>query len=189
MSRSLRPVVLLLFAVGVVSIVSACRPRPGTDNDRPPIIISDGSVRLRAVAKDRGNGTNNDRGTWTQSGSKWNHDHGGPTFKNMAVNVINGSGGANCSSPTHDFVDREFVVTYVAGASDATFKVFVDAPNASAAGKLGVDGAAAAIDLGVPFWLRIGAAGDKLKAVKFTNLNVTCNLANSEIHVYQSTKH
>jgi hypothetical protein len=151
--------------------------------------VGDGSVRLRAVAKDRGMGTNQDRGTWVQDGDKWNHEHGGPTFKNMAVNVINGSGGANCSSPTFDFVDREMVVTYTTSSGDATFRVFVDAPNASAAGKLGVQGAAASIDLGVPFWLRIGGAGDKLKAVKFSALGVTCNLVNSEIHIYQSTKH
>jgi hypothetical protein len=90
------------------------------------------------------------------------------------------------------------LITYKpASGSNVTFRVFIDAPNSTAAGNLAVDlnGAAGnlngTIDSGVPFWLKLGDTGDRLVSVNFDELGITCGLTagKSEIHIYQSTKH
>jgi len=174
---------------------------PGEDNDRPPVIISDGSVHLRIVGKDRGNGTNKERGSWKQDSpaTNWYHDHqSGPKAKNLIVNVINGTGGTNCSNPEWDFTVREFTVTYTPDSStptDKTFKVFIDSQNPSAPngpGRLMID-APASIDSAVPFWLNVGSPKDIVKSVAFTvgGATTTCTRTpNTEfqVHIYQTTK-
>src|SRR5262245_20920890 len=73
MSRLTRKWLLLGGLGGVMALVlTGCNnpPKPveppqgpGGDDDRPPIAISEGSVRLRAVAKDHGVGHNSSHGS------------------------------------------------------------------------------------------------------------------------------
>jgi hypothetical protein len=195
MSRSLRNVVIVCGIVGLSSWVGSCSgggpgPGPGGDDDRPPIIVSDGSVHLRAVAKDRGPGTNQERGQWKQQGGQWFHDHGGPKAKNLLVNVMNGSGGADCDNPDHDFKVRTMTVTYTNGMVDTPFKVFIENPTTTNPGQLMTDPTTAAVDPNLPFWLTVGTTADHLKSVTFTSLGITCALApgTGQIHIYQTTK-
>jgi hypothetical protein len=197
MARFVRNIVLFGGIFALASCSNSCPgqgpgPGPGTDNDRPPIIVSDGSVHLRVIAKDRGRGTNQSRGEWKPDGNLWFHDHGGPAAMNLAVNVLYGSGDSGCDNPESDFIVRELEVTYTTTSDTsgkAKFRVFIDAPNVNAAGRLAV-ASTATKDMNVKFWLDVGGAGDQLESVAFPSLGATCKLTpgKSQIHIYQSTK-
>ena len=193
MSRSVRKIVVFGGLICVAALLSGGCPGqgPGSDDDRPPIIVSDGSIHLRAVGKDAGAGTNHQRGSWTMAGGQWVHDHGGPKAKHLLVNVLYGTGSADCGDPEHVFKVRELTVTFTdtMASTDTAFKIFVEDPNGTAPGRL-MTNASATVDPKVPFWLNVGAAGDRLKFVAFPSLNVTCTLeaGKGQIHIYQSTK-
>lgn len=194
MSRAFRNTFVLAGLVALVALSWAgCTPGqgPAGDNDRPPIIVSSGSVHLRAVAKDRGMGTNEDRGGWKNQNGLWFHDHGGPPAKHLVVNVIYGTGekaGSPCSDPEHNFDVRELSVTYTDGTNDTSFKVYLEGNNPNAPGRLMTD-AQGAVDPKMSSWLDVGNAGDMLKSV--TIAGETCTTADPgkfQVHIYQSTK-
>jgi hypothetical protein len=192
MSRSVQKIIVLGGLIGAAALLSGgCQPQPGSDDDRPPIIVSDGSIHLRAVGKDAGAGTNHQRGSWTTEGGQWVHDHGGPKARHLLVNVLYGSGSADCGNPEHVFKVRELTVTFTDAmtSADTAFRIFVEDPNGTAPGRL-MTNASGTVDPNVPFWLNVGAAGDRLKSVAFPSLNVTCTLeaGKGQIHIYQSTK-
>lgn len=192
MSRSVRKIIVFGGLIGAAALLSGgCQPRPGSDDDRPPIIVSDGSIHLRAVGKDAGAGTNHQRGSWKQDGGQWFHDHGGPKARHLLVNVLYGAGSADCEDPEHVFKVRELTVTFTDAmtSADTAFKIFVEDPNGTTPGRL-MTNANGTVDPKVPFWLNVGAAGDRLKSVAFSSLNVTCTLeaGKGQIHIYQSTK-
>lgn len=198
MGRLLRGLLFVFAVIGLI-VTSGCQPKPAGPGDRPPIIITDGSVRLRAVAHDRGNGTNKYRGKWFADGSNWYHDdsvNGGP--KIMRVNVLYGASGTGsqagqCTNDDFDFDYGEFWITYkkASDGTAATFRVFVqNIAGPPPSSRLTVEGPAAPDVL--PFWLRVGEHDDELMSVRFpTTPNATeCKLTPrvSEVHVYQKAQ-
>lgn len=192
MSRSLRHIIIFGGIIGFAAVLSggcpAAQQSGGTDDDRPPIIVSGGTLHLRAVAKDRGNNTNQARGAWKKADNGWYHDHGGPPAQHLLVNVLYGSGSTGCDNPEHDFDVREFNFTYTE-VLDTTFRIFIDAPNPTAPGRLMTD-ANASVDPKVPFWLDVGGLVARPKSVTFPSLKATCTLdqLKGQVHIYQSTK-
>ena len=168
---------------------------PGDDEDRPPIIVSGGSVHLRAVAKNSGPGTNNDPGEWKYNSGKklWFLDHGSlMPAKHLLVHLLYGKDSAKCSSYKTEYDVRELIVKYGSGKS---FKIFIDSASANAAGHLTAD-ATAKVDDVIPFWLDVGDAGDLPTSVTFVkdvnsnDKDVTCGLEphKAEIRIYQRIK-
>jgi hypothetical protein len=185
MGKLLRSLLILGAVLGLISS-AACNPKPAGGNDRPPIVVSDGSVLFKAVAKDRGMGHNSNRGEWKPDSGRWYHDHDQNPAKILRVSVLHGTG-TGCTDPEKDFDVREFELTYKK-ASDSSlvkFRVFIDAPNVNAAGRLTVDSPAVP-DTQLKFWLHVGDPNDKLDSVKFPDATV-CGLAGpyAELHVYQ----
>ena len=111
--------------------------QPGEDDDRPPVVVSGGSVHLRAIAKNSGPGTNNDPGEWKYDGGKklWSHDHGSlMPAKHFLVHVLYGKDSSKCSSYKTEYDVREMIVKYGSGLS---FRIFIDSQSANGAGALG----------------------------------------------------
>jgi hypothetical protein len=148
--------------------------------------VSDGSVLFKAVASDRGMGHNSSRGEWKPDSGRWYHDHDQNPAKILRVSVLHGTG-TGCTDPEKDFDVREFELTYKKASDSSLVKVrvFIDAPNVNAPGRLTVDSAATP-DAQVKFWLRVGDTDDKLDSVKFPD-NTVCGLTgpHAELHVYQ----
>ena len=198
MEKLLRSLLIVGAVVGLLSS-AGCGQRPSGPGDRPPIIISDGSVLFRAVAKDRGNGTNHFRGKWSPAGGAWYHDdeaNGGPSL--LKVNVLASPGGVTsaddtaCKNDDFDFDVREFWLKYKKlDGTEVTFRVFIqDISGPPPSSRLVVESAAAQDVL--PFWLRVGATGDELVSVKFPPISPSpnpteCKLTAkvSQVHIYQ----
>jgi hypothetical protein len=178
---------------GVVSLAGCTNgPGPGGNDDRPPIIVSDGSVHLRAVAKDRGTGTNYNRGVWEKDNASgnWVHTHGNDPAKHLLVSIIHGThkDGTDCDKPEIDYDVRTLQFTYVTAANDSkTFDVFIERPEGSGAGRL-MTNAAGQVDPKVSFWLDVGDPTDHLKSV--TVSGVTCDLEPGlgQVQIYQRMK-
>lgn len=196
MSRWLRHIVSVGGVVGLTTAAAGCtaqEPRGATNDmndDRPPIIVSggSGSMHLRAVAKDRGSGTGQGRGAWKKAPGGWYHDHGAPPPRHLLVNVFYGSGSPGCDDPEHHFDVRELAFTYTE-VLDTTIRIFIDAPDAEAPGRLMTD-ANGLVDPKVPFWLDVGGLVARAKSVTFPSLKATCALdpVKGQVHIYQSTK-
>lgn len=190
MSRSLRN----LFVTGAIISLAACNrcggPRPGGDADRPPIIVGDGSMHVRAVSKDFGAGTNNERGRWSQSGNIWRHMGTYDQPNHLYVSVIKGDRGStdDCKKPDVAFKTRKLKITYTNGSADTSFDIYIDG---NGKGDL-LTTFAGLQDAYVPWWLDISDPTLYLKLVEFKtvgNENVSCTLKKgSEVHVYQSNK-
>jgi hypothetical protein len=193
MGKLLRSVLILSAVVGLISS-AGCSPKPAGPGDRPPIIISDGSVLFRAVAKDRGNGTNKYRGKWFQDGSVWYHDDSvNQPAKILRVNVLaspsgTGTEAGQCTNDDFDFDVREFTLTYTrfSDGTPVSFRVFIQPPGSSttAPGRLAVESTAMADVL--PYWLKVGVDGDTLSSIRFPN-GTECKLTAkvSQVHIYQ----
>jgi hypothetical protein len=196
MSRSVRRLFVSGALVVACTLPSACGQKPGSDDERPPIIVSSGSVHMQVVAKTRGAGTNESRGQWkldSGSANTWYHDHGGPPAKHLIVTVIHGSGdpGSKCDQADNNFDVRELSISYgPSGTSTVAYRIFIDA-TAPAAGKVKTDltGSQAAIDSSVPFWLNVGSGTDRLQSVTLGtgSAAVTCHLDPTlgQVHIYQ----
>jgi len=185
MGKLLRSSLILCAVVGLIAS-SGCGQRPSGPGDRPPIVVSDGSVLFKAVASDRGMGHNSSRGEWKSDSGRWYHDHDQNPAKILRVSVLHGTG-TGCTDPEKDFDVREFELTYKKASDSSLVKVrvFIDAPNVNVPGRLTVDSAATP-DAQVKFWLRVGDTDDKLDSVKFPD-NTVCGLTgpHAELHVYQ----
>jgi hypothetical protein len=185
----------ILVFVGIVSLAacSQCRPGPGQgpgdDADRPPIIVSDGSVHLRTIAKNQGTGTNNRRGTWEKdpnNSNQWFHDHGNEKARRLLVNVLYGSGGANCSSSTYVHSVRSVTVTYSDGVADQAFMIYIDARAEQAPGNVltSLTEATAMRDTKLSEWLEVINASH-LVSVTLGAETCTLERGKGQIHIYQ----
>lgn len=197
MLRFLRNVVLLAGVVAMAGC-NGCGPGPGGNDDRPPIIVSDGSVHLYVVSKDRRAGTDEKRGAWDDSSGKWVHTHSdnGPA-KVMTVSVVHGMPKINttCDNPEANYEVRSVVFTYgkktAQGVETSTFRVFIDSPNENAAGQLTVETATAGAgskDNKVPFWLNIGDPEHHLMSVTVGGFTCELEPGVGQVHIYQHIK-
>ena len=153
------------------------------DDERPPIIVSGGSVRLRAVVKNIGKRTSQDPGKWEKDAGKnvWFHDHRVPPGKHFIVHVFSGGGGNGCESSATEFDVKELTIQY--GASNS-FRVFIDPLNPNVEfGRLATD-APAERDPGVLFWLEVPGT-DKPTKVVLGGTTCTLDPSKSEVHIYQ----
>jgi len=210
MSKSLKNLTLILGALGVAALLaaSACENQgttttpnptniptitptptvqPGEDDDRPPVIISGGSVHLHVVAKNKGAGTNNDAGEWKfDSGNKlWYHDHQYlQPAKHLLVHVLHGKDSPACESYKTEYDVRELTVNYGIGGH---FRVFIDA-SGNGAGRLATD-ADGKPDKDVPFWFDIGIVTDRPTSVVLgdakTGTKCGLDIGKAEVHIYQ----
>ncbi|HEX5071022.1 MAG TPA: hypothetical protein VFV78_12475 [Vicinamibacterales bacterium] len=171
-------------------------PGPGGNDDRPPIIVSDGSVHLRVVSKDRGAGTNFARGAWKQDvgSGYWYHDHKNDKAKHLIVSIIHGKEqpGTECNNPEFDYDVKTLRINYSITASDGTIKtdgfdVFKENPEDNNPGRL-MTNATGTPDSYVPFWLNVGDATYHLMSV--TVGAVTCELEPGlgQVQIYQRMK-
>jgi hypothetical protein len=203
MSKSVWGQLLVGAVVGAAAFSAGCHNRPqlpGGDDDRPPIVVSSGSVHLQIVAKNRGTGTNESRGQWTldshSNPSTWFHDHGGPPANHLVVTVIHGSGnsGTGCDDSSHNFIVRELSIAYGPQPTNtSSFRLFIDAQTATAPGNVKTDltGSQASTDPAVPFWLNVGLSGDRLQSVTFQTspsaIKCTVDPTLGQVQIYQST--
>jgi hypothetical protein len=188
MLRYLRNIVVLAGAIAMAGC-NGCGPGgpgPGGNDDRPPIIVSDGSVLLRVVAKDRRTGTNEKRGQWNNGSGKWIADHpDNDLTKMLTVSVIYGKYKASttCDNPETNYEVRYVEFVYGAGK---ILKVYIDAPNVNAPGPvtLEFDGVATK-DPKIPFWLKVGDPGDRLVSVKVGGFECELEPGLGQVHIYQ----
>ena len=105
-------IALFILALNPYGETSALSSGPPHDGDRPPIIISDGTVDLTI---DPVTPPAAGVGEWQQvPGNKhaWFHDQGGPAIGLFRVNLINATGSANCTNSSHDFEVTTFDLTF-----------------------------------------------------------------------------
>ena len=199
----------LLFVVGAATALlatTACDPggtqttptptpttspsptvQPGGDEDRPPVVVSGGSVHLRMIARDRGKGKNQDHGEWLPDGSNWFQEHDHDKAERLFVNVIYGEGSEHCDNPDWNFSVDTMDIGYDVGGTLNTFQIYLEPLNAMGKARLFTN-AKAKKDPKVKFWLELTDASAVLKSVKLGD--ATCKFADpkkGQVHVYPTT--
>ena len=127
---------------------------PRDEGDRPPIIISDGSINLMLA------GDPMKIGTWEGAAGNWTHSYSGPyAVDRFQLSIFNAEGdNANCADPSYAFVTRSLTIAG-AGAS-LTLKINAGAAVAEFDGPGGWHKNAR-------FWLR--RMGGPIQSITFNN--------------------
>jgi len=135
-------------------------PRPPSSTDRPPVVVSDGSIDMYIDWGPNG------RGEWKDRGSaKWFHDYQGPPTDHFDVYLQNTKKDLtrpNCMNPDHPFVVTDMTIKYGLGPVAKIFKIYVDGGNLEAQLPAGTQG-----KLEAKTWLRFGLPGQNLHSVDF----------------------
>ena len=180
-----------MVAATIVAILLAWwyyQRRPTNPGDeRPPIIISDGSLDIFATPDQK----SHNRGTWKSAGATWYHEHGGDDPARLTVNVLHGmplSTGVGTSESCKD-ANFDFAVTQKAqifyGPQDVPPLTLSIQPHGNGNAQkrhLTIDPGNALVDgpLFNRFWIRIGEDTEELRSVTFdpgTASAISCDLS------------
>jgi hypothetical protein len=162
-------------------------------DDRPPIIIGDGSINIWVDHDEHGKG----RGRWDQAtGAVWLHAHDGRPTQRFDVSVLDGTGtDAECTDPDQWVSSTDLSITYDPGG--LTLRVWIDPDVQVGQRRAIVDfGSGPSVNLYKPYWLRIPNSAEAVYALASVSIReittgrtVTCGLgADGQVKVYQRKK-
>lgn len=107
-------------ALGALWIASSLPTKDIDEDDRPPIIVNNGSIEFRAVP------ILGSAGSWVSASGTWRHDHGKDGPDHFKVHV-GGSSSITCAPKTYNNIDRIAVThTGAAGTNPINVKVVKD---------------------------------------------------------------